>query len=175
MVFPGALGIGARFRRVGWFGAFVLLLTPWYAAAQTNGTGTGTVSYSVASTAYPRNGTLTVAGQAFTVTETAPPFTDDPLQAGVSIVRAVHITELRIRIDALRQRYALSAFAWTDASLTGMFVSAAHISQLRAALAPVYTAAGRAQPTYTDPNLTSGTFIKAAHIAELRAAVIVIE
>jgi hypothetical protein len=51
-----------------------------------------------------------------------------------------------------------------------------HISDLRAALAEVYTAVGMAGPSYTDPTLTIGTaVVKMAHIAELRAAVVAIE
>jgi len=141
-----------------------------------SGTGPGTVNYSVAATAVPRSGTMTIAGLTFTVTETAPPFTDDPLQSGVTVIRAVHISELRTRIDALRQRYGLPAFAWTDASLSGVFVKAVHITELRSGLADIYAAAGRVQPTYTDPSLIAGvTTGKVTHIAELRAAVVAIE
>jgi hypothetical protein len=55
-------------------------------------------------------------------------------------------------------------------------ISAVHISELRTALAQVYTAAGVAQPAYTDPVLTAGvTPVRLVHIAELRTAVIAIE
>ena len=46
-----------------------------------------------------------------TITVTNPSgFTDDPLIAGSSAIKAVHITELRTRIDALRARYALGPY-----------------------------------------------------------------
>ena len=104
-------------------------------------------------------------------------FTDDPLVAGVSVVRAVHITELRSRIDGVRLRYGLTSYGWTDSTLTAgvTMVLAIHISDLRTALAEAYTAAGLSPPTYTDPALGPRTSIRAAHVGELRAAVIAIE
>jgi hypothetical protein len=104
-------------------------------------------------------------------------FTDDPLTSGTSVIRVVHITELRTRIDGLRARFGLPAFTYTtDATLTpGMTVRAQHILDLRTALGQVYTAASRTQPSYADPGLAIGTTIKRPHVAELRAAVIAIE
>jgi hypothetical protein len=99
-------------------------------------------------------------------------FTDNPLTAGTSI-KAVHITELRPCINAIRAQQALSTFVFTDASLTGIAVKATHILELRTALRGAYVAAGRAVPVYTDPTLTAQTTaIKAVHIQELRAAVL---
>jgi subtilisin family serine protease len=45
-------------------------------------------------------------------------FTDDPLQVGVTAIKAVHFTELRSMIDSVRSRYGLGAYGWTDAALT---------------------------------------------------------
>jgi hypothetical protein len=58
----------------------------------TSGTGSGTVGYSVAATTAmsQRIGTMTIAGQTFTVTQAAAGFTDDPLTAG-TFIKAVHI------------------------------------------------------------------------------------
>jgi RHS repeat-associated protein len=105
-------------------------------------------------------------------------FTDDPPVAGVTPPRAVHVTELRSRIDALRTRFGLSAFAWTDATLEAGAtpVRRVHVSELRTALDAAYTAAGQDLPTYTDPDLTAGvTVVKAVHVTELRAAVVVLD
>ena len=105
-------------------------------------------------------------------------FTDDPLVAGTTVIKAVHITELRSRIDALRSRFNLQTYAWTDAGLAaGTVVRAVHVTELRNALAQAYTAAGRTQqPAYTDPVLTpQSTVVKAAHIQELRTAVAILE
>jgi hypothetical protein len=104
-------------------------------------------------------------------------FTDDPLISGVSVIRSVHIAELRTRVAALRSRFGLSVFTWTDSTLTAGTtpVRAQHILDLRTALGQVYTAAGGTQPSYTDPGLGIGTTIRKAHIVDLRTAVIAIE
>ena len=104
------------------------------------------------------------------------PFTDNALVAGSSVIRAVHITELRTRIDALRVRFALAPYAWVDPVITPGVTSpkAQHILDLRAALSEVYVKAALTPPAFTDPSLV-GVLVKLAHIAELRAAVIAIE
>lgn len=103
-------------------------------------------------------------------------FTDDPLVPGVTVVRAVHITELRTRIDAIRAHFGLPGFSYTTPTLiAGAIIQGVHILDLRTALAQAYTAAARGVPAYTDPSLAAGTTIKVAHIAELRTAIIGIE
>jgi hypothetical protein len=105
------------------------------------------------------------------------PFTDDPLSAGATVVKAIHITELRSRIDELRARFSLGAYPWTDPALAaGTTVKAVHLTDLRSALDQAYDAAPRPRPTYTDPAIVAGsTIIKAAHLQELRSAVVVLE
>ena len=100
-------------------------------------------------------------------------FTDETLAVGVTPVKAIHITELRLRIDAQRARFGLGAFTWTNAPLAaGTPVLALHIVEMRMALEQAYKAAGRTPlPSYMDPNLASGTTIRAVHITELRTAV----
>lgn len=105
-------------------------------------------------------------------------FTDPSLAANAFLIKAVHITELRYRIDAQRARFGLPAFAYTNPTLTvgTSGVKAADISDLRTALQQAYTAGGFAIPAYTDPSLTVGvSTIKAIHITELRDAVIALE
>ena len=112
----------------------------------------------------------------FTVTVVAQ-FTDDPLVPGVHSMRAIHITELRQRIDALRAARGLPAVIWMDPVIVAGVtqVRVAHITAMRTALNGVYSAQGRAAPVYVDPSLTPGMPIKAAHISELRAAVLAAE
>jgi len=103
-----------------------------------------------------------------------PVFTDDPLVAGATAVKAVHIAELRAEIDTRRVRYGLPSYAWTDATLVAgaTTAKAVHLTELRAALDAVYVAAGRTPPAYTPAGVTAGTtLITAAQIAEVRAAV----
>ena len=105
-------------------------------------------------------------------------FTDDPLVPGTTVIRALHVLELRSRIDAVRVARGLVAFTWTDPTLTpgATIIKAQHVIDLRSALAAAYVAAALTPPTYTDAILTTGTTSpRAVHIAELRAAVLAIE
>jgi microcystin-dependent protein len=114
-----------------------------------------------------------VAGVPAIEVSVIPPFTDDPLTAGSTMIRAVHITELRTRINALRARVNLGAFVFTDPSLSSgtTMVRAQHIQELRTALLQAYASAGLTPPTFTDAALAAGSAIKAVHVAELRSAV----
>ncbi len=117
-----------------------------------------------------------VANFRVSTTPRARPFTDDPIRSGVTPIRAVHFTELRERIDALRTGAGLARFAWTDARLTAGVtpVRLAHLLELREALGSAYAAAGRVVPRWTDVEAGS-TPIRAAHLTELRAAVLALE
>ena len=120
------------------------------------------------------------ATQAFSVTVAAMrvPFTDDPIVPGVTPIKAVHFTELRTRIDALRSAGGLPRFSWTDPVLRAGVtrVRRLHLLELRSALAEAYVAEGRSAPRWTDTSLAAGTTpIRAAHVTELRAAVLALE
>ena len=116
---------------------------------------------------------LMLAAAAFTPR----PFTDDPLVAGVTVVQAAHIIELRQRIDALLARSEAPRFPWTDGTLGPQVAAkAAHLLELRAALNHTYRAAGRQLPSYTDAAVQAGvTAVKAEHFNELRRAVELLE
>jgi len=146
----------------------------------SSGTGNGTTGYSVAANTGPqRTGTLTVAGETVTITQCAAlDFTDCNLTAGTTPIRAVHITELRARINALRGGCGLSSYSFTEPNLTAGVTTAkgVHITEPRTALNEAYGACGRSAPTYADATLATGvTVIKVVHITELRAAVIALE
>ena len=121
------------------------------------------------------------ATQAFTVTVVVTltgGFTDDPIVAGVTPVRAVHFTELRARIASLQEEAGLGRFRWTDPVLRAGVtpVRLVHLLELREALGAAYTAAGRGAPRWADAAPTAGTTpIRAAHLTELRAAVVALE
>ena len=105
-------------------------------------------------------------------------FTDHPIRPGVTPVKAIHFTELRTRIDALRHGVGLERFPWTDRILTPRVtpIKALHLMELRSALAAAYRAAGRSVPQWTDPSPVRGrTPIRAAHLLELRSAVATLE
>ena len=57
-------------------------------------------------------------------------FSDDPLVARVSVIRSVHLAELRAAVNAVRALAGLSAAAFTDSTI----VRAVQITELRTAL-----------------------------------------
>ena len=122
-------------------------------------------------------GSDTSAAQRFEV-RVLQPFTDEPIVAGETPVRAVHFTELRTRIDALRSSAGLRRFAWMDPVLRAGVtpVRLVHLTELRSALAGAYAAVGRSVPPWTDAAPVGGaTSIRAVHLMELRAAVLRLE
>jgi uncharacterized delta-60 repeat protein len=125
-----------------------------------------------------RTGTISLA-ESVTNVFVAPeftPFTDPTLQGG-HVLRAVHLVELRNRINALRASHGLPNFSWTDPSLaSGVTARAAHIQELRIALQEAFAAAGETRPSFPDATLEAGiTTIKATHIQDLRTAVLALE
>ena len=102
-------------------------------------------------------------------------FTDDPIVSGETPIKAVHFTELRMRIDDLRGAHGLSAFPWTDSALApGGAIRSVHMSELRTALRQAYDAACRS----IDFNTTSvqpGLEVRASDVNELRRAVATLE
>jgi hypothetical protein len=104
-------------------------------------------------------------------------FSDTPLIAGVTTMKAAHINELRMRINSLRAASGLAAVYWTNSMPgTTVAVRAVHLTEMRTALNAVYTARSLPPPNYTDPTITAGsTVIKAAHINQLRSAITALE
>ena len=112
----------------------------------------------------------------FLVALAAGTFTDDPLISGVTLVKAIHIAELRARIDLLRVARQLAPFGWSDPALgPGFTIRAVHVHELRIALEQAYVAAGVPPPPFTDALTARVTPIRAVHIQELRQAVVSLE
>jgi hypothetical protein len=100
-------------------------------------------------------------------------FTDDPLVANTTVVKVVHVTELRQAVNIMRTAAGLGAAPpFTDSMLTGINVKAVHLQELRNALNPARAAFALPAIGYTDPSLVTGsTLVKAAHFQELRNGV----
>ena len=160
----------------------------WANSLGSSGTASGTTIWTTGGmvlrlgtnvlTVTARDAAGNTATAGLTVTLTPFTFTDDPLMAQNTVIRALHITELRAAIDTVRVANGMATFAWTDATLTpgSIPVSVIQFVELRRALDEAYQAAGRMTPTYTDPNLVAGvTGIKAIHLNELRTTVRVLE
>ncbi len=101
---------------------------------------------------------------------TAITFTDDPLVVGSTEIKAVHITQLRQAVDAMRACANLTPFSWTDTNLSGVEVKALHVQQLRDNLDQALNAFGITPSAYTDLPL-NGIEIKKLHLDQLRQRV----
>jgi len=103
-------------------------------------------------------------------------FTDPVLTSGGTLIKAVHFTELRARINALRQAHSVVPASYpythTITATTGP-IYAVDLTEMRTALAQVYAVVG-GSPSYST-NPTVGATIRAADIADLRTAVTNIE
>ena len=98
----------------------------------------------------------------------APVLHDNPLQAGITIVKALHITELRAAIDAVRSHLGMSAYSWQYSVTTNDWISANPILEMRTALDQ---ALGAPSGGYA-AGLAQGQPVKAVHIQELRDRVL---
>lgn len=103
---------------------------------------------------------------------TAITFTDNPLTAGTTLIKAQHVTELRQAVNAVRAAANLTAATWTDPTLTAgtTTIMAVHVTELRSNLDAALTALGISTSAYTDPSLT-GILIKKVHVDEVRQRV----
>jgi hypothetical protein len=100
-------------------------------------------------------------------------FTDDPLNAGV-LIKAIHVTQLRTAVNAMRAAAGLGAQAFTDPALAaGSPIKAGHVSELRSALDQARSTIGLLPPlVYVDQPITATvTTIKAVHVTDLRNGV----
>lgn len=100
-------------------------------------------------------------------------FADDPLVAGTTLVKSVHISELRTAINAVRTLAALGAGTYTDPTLTAgvTLVKAAHVNDLRAALNAARAALTLSALSYGETVTAGTTAVKATHLSELRNGV----
>ncbi len=99
-------------------------------------------------------------------------FTDDPLVAGTTAIKAVHVSELRSAIQTVRARYSLGSFSYTDPTLAAGTtpIKAVHITEMRTALDEAFAAASRTRTT-TYTTITAGTNpITTLFITQLRNA-----
>lgn len=104
----------------------------------------------------------------FRETVTPITFSDDPLISGVTLVKLLHLAELRAAIDEVRSRAGLAAFSWSALPPAGATINASHLIELRTAASPAFSAMGEST-VFTDPTLTAGvTPIRAIHMQELR-------
>src|SRR5258707_13639865 len=115
-----------------------------------------------------RNGQLLVTATITTGWGSAPIIHDNPLVASQTTVQALHITELRDAINALRLHMSLPPFPWQYSATTNDYISANPILEMRTALDQ---ALGTPSGGYA-AGLAQGQPILAIHIQELRDRVV---
>jgi hypothetical protein len=98
-------------------------------------------------------------------------FTDDPLVPRTTVIKAVHLAELRTAVNAVRSLAGLAAASFTDAASRGVIVRAVHITELRNALDAALSALGLPTGSWTDTITARTTVIKAVHFQEVRNGV----
>ncbi|HSS22507.1 MAG TPA: hypothetical protein VLL54_20720 [Pyrinomonadaceae bacterium] len=101
---------------------------------------------------------------------TAVSFVDDTLQVGSTTIKAVHVTQLRQAVNAVRAvTTSLGPVSWAETVSAGVLIKASHISELRTGLDGARVALGLAACTYT--NAATGQVIQKVHIDQLRQCV----
>jgi hypothetical protein len=100
-------------------------------------------------------------------------FTDDPLVAQLTRIKAVHLAELRQAVNAVRAAAGLTATTFTDPTASpGTTIRAVHFQELRTALNQARAPLGLSNVTFTDAALNAGTTsVRSAHITDLRNGV----
>ncbi|HEV7923227.1 MAG TPA: carboxypeptidase regulatory-like domain-containing protein [Thermoanaerobaculia bacterium] len=93
-------------------------------------------------------------------------FTDDPVLAGGTVVRGVHLDELRLLVNAMRAAGGLAPFNF-DASYSQLVIRATHLAGLRTALAEARQRLGLSAPQFSG-TIAAGALIRGADVQELR-------
>jgi photosystem II stability/assembly factor-like uncharacterized protein len=96
-------------------------------------------------------------------------FTDDPLVANTTSIKAAHLTQLRTAVNSLRAAAGLGAATFTDSSLAGVRVKPVHITELRSALNSAIAALNLPPLAYTHA-ISTNVPISTVDVTEIRNA-----
>ena len=143
--------------------AFSPVGTPTAGTSFTDTTATANTSYLYRVRA---SNTAGASGDSAADIATTVIFFDDPLAAGM-VVKAVHLSQARTAVNAVRQLAGLGAALFTDAASPGVVVKSVHVTEMRSALDLALGPLGRGTGGYTDSALTA-VVIKAVHFQEIR-------
>lgn len=95
-------------------------------------------------------------------------FTDDPVVPRSTRVQAVHITELRAAVNAMRASAGLAPLAADPTIGVGLLIRAQHITAMRTSLNQARAAIGLPSLSFRHP---TPTVVRAVHVRELRDGV----
>jgi hypothetical protein len=98
-------------------------------------------------------------------------FTDDPLTAGQTPIRAAHLAEIRAAVNAIESLAGVTPSVWTDPSIAGSSIKAVHIIEMRTALTNAFAVLGLQAPSFARTITVGATTIQASEWQELRAIV----
>jgi hypothetical protein len=100
-------------------------------------------------------------------------FTDDPLIAKTTKVKAVHITELRQVVNLIRAVAGQAAYPFTDPVLdSSVHIKAVHLQEVQDQLDLARASLLLVPDSYHDATYNSGTtLVQSANITELRNGV----
>ena len=95
-------------------------------------------------------------------------FTEDPLVGGTTVIKAIHLAELRTAVNAVRAQVPAQGPATvTDAASPGVVVKAVHITELRSALDAEMSLLSLTTGGWTDA-VANGVTVKAIHFQQIR-------
>lgn len=101
-------------------------------------------------------------------------FVDPTITVGSTLLKAVHINELRTAVGAVRTLAGLGLYGFTDPGVlsAGAVIKRVHVTEPRSALDAARSTLALSTISYTDPVITAGvTTAKAQHIYDLRNGV----
>lgn len=147
--------------------AWSLVGSPTGSAYQDNGVATGTAYLYKVRAVDPASHEYGDSNKALA---TLVFFTDPTLTGGATLIRAVHVSQLRAAVNAVRLLAGSPALSFTDPTLsTSIAAKRQHLQELRDGLDGSRATLGLPALSYTDSTITATvTPIKAQHIAELR-------
>jgi len=102
-------------------------------------------------------------------------FTDDPLTAKVTFVKAIHYLESLEAINTLGQRNGLGTISFTaPIPASGVAILARHMTTLQTGINAVYDVLGRTRPIF-DSIVAGATVIGKSQIDQIRNAIRTVE
>jgi hypothetical protein len=96
-------------------------------------------------------------------------FTDEPLVTGSTLIKRIHLVELRTAVNAVRTLAGIGTTTFTDPTLIAgtTLVKTIHVSELRTALSAAMTSLGFSAPSFSS-GLATSSVVKQSHFQELR-------